>query len=42
MSGSADVEAFYRRYLAACNAHDFDALDRLVADDVQVNAERRA
>ena len=41
MSGSADVEAFYLRYLAACNAHDFDALDRFVADDVEVNGERQ-
>ena len=39
MSGSGDVEAFYRRYLDACNAHDFDALDRFVAADVEVNGE---
>ena len=42
MSGSADVEAFYLRYLAACNAHDFDALDRFVADDVEMNGGRIA
>jgi hypothetical protein len=31
VSANADVEAFYRRYPAACDAHDFDALDRFVA-----------
>jgi predicted ester cyclase len=28
---------FYLRYLAACNAHDFDALGRFVDRDVHVN-----
>jgi steroid delta-isomerase-like uncharacterized protein len=32
-------EAFYRRYLAACNAHEFDRLGEFVAADVQVNGE---
>ena len=31
------VEAFYLRYLAACNAHDFEALGAFVAADVRVN-----
>jgi aspartyl-tRNA synthetase len=41
VSDSGDVEAFYRRYLDACNAHDFNALDRFVAADVDVNGERQ-
>jgi predicted ester cyclase len=32
-----EVEAFYRSYLGACNAHDFDRLDGFVAGDVRVN-----
>jgi predicted ester cyclase len=31
--------SFYRDYLAACNAHDFDALGAFVAPDVVVNGE---
>jgi len=30
---------FYLRYMATCNAHDFDALDRFVDADVHVNDE---
>jgi steroid delta-isomerase-like uncharacterized protein len=33
------VEAFYRRYMAACNAHAFDRLSEFVAEDVRVNDE---
>jgi steroid delta-isomerase-like uncharacterized protein len=32
-----DLAAFYRRYLAVCNAHRFDGLGEFVADDVRVN-----
>jgi predicted ester cyclase len=31
--------AFYRRYLAVCNAHDFGTLGSFVATDVVVNGE---
>jgi steroid delta-isomerase-like uncharacterized protein len=36
-----EVETFYRRYLTACNAHDFDQLGAFVAADVQVNGSRQ-
>jgi predicted ester cyclase len=32
-------EAFYRRYMDACNAHEFDRLGEFVAADVRVNGE---
>ncbi len=35
------LEAFYRRYNAACNAHEFDRLGEFVAADVCVNGERQ-
>ena len=34
-----DREAFYRRYVACCNAHEFGRLGEFVADDVRVNGE---
>jgi len=34
-----DLDAFYRRYNACCNAHEFDRLGEFVASDVQVNGE---
>jgi aspartyl-tRNA synthetase len=33
----SEAAAFYRHYLAACNAHAFDRLSTFVADDVWVN-----
>lgn len=30
-------KAFYRRYLARCNAHDFESLGEFIAEDVMVN-----
>ncbi len=37
---SADeLRTLYRRYNAACNAHEFDRLDEFVAQDVEVNGE---
>jgi predicted ester cyclase len=33
----AETAAFYRHYLAACNAHAFDRLQTFVAGDVWVN-----
>jgi predicted ester cyclase len=35
------LEAFYRRYNAACNAHEFERLGEFVADDVWVNGEQQ-
>jgi len=35
----AEIEAFYRRYNARCNAHEFPSLVEFVAPDVVVNAE---
>jgi predicted ester cyclase len=32
-----DAEAFYRHYLAVCNAHAFDRLGGYVAADIEVN-----
>jgi predicted ester cyclase len=34
---TADVRAFYERYLDACNAHDFDSLGEFVSTNVVVN-----
>jgi predicted ester cyclase len=39
MSGGYDLDGFYRRYNALCNAHEFDRLGEFVASDVQVNGE---
>lgn len=39
MSIGHDLEAFYRRYNACCNAHEFDRLGEFVASEVQVNGE---
>jgi predicted ester cyclase len=39
MSGGHDLDGFYRRYNAFCNAHEFDRLGEFVASDVQVNGE---
>jgi predicted ester cyclase len=36
-----EAEAFYRHYLAVCNAHAFDRLAGYVAADVEVNGERQ-
>jgi predicted ester cyclase len=36
-----ELAAFYRRYNAACNAHDFDRLGEFVATDVVVDGEQR-
>jgi predicted ester cyclase len=36
------VEAFYREYLAACNAHEFDRLGDYVSADVHVNGARQS
>ncbi|AGZ40383.1 ester cyclase [Actinoplanes friuliensis] len=32
-----ETEAFYRHYLATCNAHAFDRLNSFVVEDVEVN-----
>ncbi len=37
----SEAAAFYRHYLAACNAHAFDRLSAFVAGDVQVNDSPR-
>jgi len=37
----AETAAFYRHYLAACNAHAFDRLQAFVAGDVWVNDQPR-
>jgi steroid delta-isomerase-like uncharacterized protein len=37
MRGRSETAAFYRHYLAACNAHAFDRLSAFVAEDVWVN-----
>lgn len=37
----SEAAAFYRHYLAACNAHAFDRLSAYVARDVRVNDEPR-
>jgi predicted ester cyclase len=39
LSSGHDLDAFYRRYNALCNAHEFDRLGEFVASDVQVNGE---
>jgi predicted ester cyclase len=36
-SEPAELKAFYRRYLARCNAHRFDQLDEFVDEAVRVN-----
>jgi predicted ester cyclase len=36
-----ELEAFYRRYNACCNAHAFDRLDEFVAPGVRVDGEDR-
>ena len=36
-----ELEAFYRRYNACCNAHAFDRLGEFVAAEVEINGERR-
>lgn len=33
----ADLKNLYRRYIAAINDRQFDVLDQLIADDVQMN-----
>jgi predicted ester cyclase len=38
-SGERDLEAWYRRYNAVCNAHRFEELGQFVAGDVEVNGE---
>ena len=35
----SEAAAFYRHYMAACNAHAFDRLSTFVAEDVWVNDE---
>ena len=35
----SEAAAFYRHYMAACNAHAFDRLSVYVAQDVRVNDE---
>jgi aspartyl-tRNA synthetase len=37
----SEAVAFYRHYMAACNAHAFDRLPDFVAEDVRVNDERQ-
>jgi predicted ester cyclase len=37
----SEAAAFYRHYLAACNAHAFDCLADYVAEDVRVNDQRQ-
>lgn len=39
MRQRSEAAAFYRHYLAACNAHAFDRLPEFVAEDVWVNDE---
>ena len=41
MADRAELEAFYRRYNACCNAHEFDRLGEFVAPEVEINGERR-
>jgi predicted ester cyclase len=41
MPARADLEAFYRRYNALCNDHDFDRLGEFVAEEVTVDGEPR-
>jgi predicted ester cyclase len=41
VTGRSDLESFYRRYNAACNAHAFDRLAEFVAPDVMVDGEPR-
>ena len=43
MSASTDLDlaAWYRRYNARCNAHEFDRLGEFVCDDVEVNGSRQ-
>ena len=38
-NSTSDPKAFYRRYNACCNAHDFAGLGEFVAPDVRVNGE---
>lgn len=38
-SSRYDLEAFYRRYNACCNAHEFERLGEFVASEVRVNGE---
>jgi predicted ester cyclase len=40
-STAAPLAAFYRRYNARCNAHEFDTLEEFVDEDVQVNGVRQ-
>ena len=35
--GSAEFHNFYRRYIAALNAREFDFVETLIADDVLMN-----
>jgi steroid delta-isomerase-like uncharacterized protein len=39
MPDRGQIEDFYRRYNAACNAHDFDRLGEFVAHSIRVNDE---
>jgi steroid delta-isomerase-like uncharacterized protein len=41
MPERAELDAFYRRYNAACNEHRFDRLGEFVAEDVRVDGEAR-
>ncbi len=37
MSGDMDLRAFYERYLAALNAHEFDGMDQFINDRTTLN-----
>ena len=41
MADRDELEAFYRRYNACCNAHEFDRLGEFVAPDVRVDGEMK-
>lgn len=38
-SSEQDLSAFYRRYIACCNSHEFYCLGAFVASGVQVNGD---
>jgi predicted ester cyclase len=41
MPDRRELDAFYRRYNALCNAHDFDRVGEFVAPDVRIDGEPR-
>ena len=41
MMSDIDLREFYRRYVEALNAHDFDRMDEFIHDQIMQNSEPR-